>query len=392
MDKVKCVWRNLSLRKSIIAYVAVFAAVAVILCMLTSFLCDNAVSNIYNSYPSPGEKYYLTNEKGERLGEGTYISAREIEYSEKDRRSIAVLESIPVITTPVYSALCIIAAAMLFYRNKIKKPLSILTAASGKIAENDLDFIIDYDSKDELGQLCNSFEIMRSALADNLSDMWRQMEERKQLNAAFAHDLRTPLTILKGYDEMLRDSSDENTKATALTMEKHITRLERYADSMSSLQRMEDMKPEYNPVFSEELVSALSECADILCQKSGKKLYLQSKLMSKKVFADVELITEVNNNLISNAVRYAEANVTLCLNEAAGGLMLSVSDDGRGFSESSLHKAVNPYFTEENNRFEHFGLGLYICKILCERHGGYLKLENLDPGAKVTAFFKFPKV
>lgn len=53
-----------------------------------------------------------------------------------------------------------------------------------------------------------------------------------------------------------------------------------------------------------------------------------------------------------------------------------------------LSKATNPYFTEEENHSEHFGLGLYICKILCEHHGGYLKIENCSIGAKVTAFFK----
>lgn len=98
--------------------------------------------------------------------------------------------------------------------------------ASGKISRNDLNFSIEYDSKDELGKLCNSFEIMRTTLAENFSDMWRQVEERRQLNAAFAHDLRTPLTVLKGYDEMLKASDDPKTRDTAATMEKHILRME----------------------------------------------------------------------------------------------------------------------------------------------------------------------
>lgn len=98
--------------------------------------------------------------------------------------------------------------------------------ASGKISRNDLNFSIEYDSKDELGKLCNSFEIMRTTLAENFSDMWRQVEERRQLNAAFAHDLRTPLTVLKGYDEMLKASDDPKTRDTAAPMEKHILRME----------------------------------------------------------------------------------------------------------------------------------------------------------------------
>ena len=80
---------------------------------------------------------------------------------------------------------------------------------------------------------------MRFTFANNFSEMWRQMEERKQLNAAFAHDLRTPLTVLKGYNEILQSNHDPITKSTAATMRKHIFRLERYVDSMSHLRRLE---------------------------------------------------------------------------------------------------------------------------------------------------------
>ena len=72
------------------------------------------------------------------------------------------------------------------------------------------------------------------------------------------------------------------------------------------------------------------------------------------------------------------------------GLLLSVSDDGNGFDKDSLQKAANPYFTGESNHSEHFGLGLYICKLLCEHHNGYLRIENTEVGAKVSAFFKTP--
>ena len=117
-------------------------------------------------------------------------------------------------------------------------------AASEKISNNDLDFSIEYDSKDELGQLCTSFEIMRTALANNFTEMWRQVEERKQLNAAFAHDLRTPLTVLKGYNEMLQASDNPQTRETAVTMGKHILRMETYVSSMSNLRRLEDTQPD----------------------------------------------------------------------------------------------------------------------------------------------------
>ena len=98
-------------------------------------------------------------------------------------------------------------------------------------------------------------------------------------------------------------------------------------------------------------------------------------------------INHVNNNLISNAVRYAKSAIKITYTCSKEGFYLTVSDDGCGFSKEALCKATNPYFTGENHR-EHFGLGLYICKILCEHHGGYLKIENCSTGANATAFFK----
>ena len=73
-----------------------------------------------------------------------------------------------------------------------------------------------------------------------------------------------------------------------------------------------------------------------------------------------------------------------------GGLLLSVWDDGKGFDQNSLQKAASPYYTEETDRSEHFGLGLYICKLLCERHNGCLQIENTADGARVSACFKAP--
>ena len=73
--------------------------------------------------------------------------------------------------------------------------------------------------------------------------MWRQVEERKELNAAFAHDLRTPLTVLKGYNDMLQDSDNPQTRRIAVTMSKNISRIEHYVSSMSNLRRMEETLP-----------------------------------------------------------------------------------------------------------------------------------------------------
>lgn len=218
--------------------------------------------------------------------------------------------------------------------------------------------------------------------------MWRQVEERKTLNAAFAHDLRTPLTVLKGYNEMLQASDNPQTRETAVTMGKHISRMEAYVGSMSNLRCLEDTQPEYKAVLLQPFLSALYESAEIICDQKGKTLHLQNSVLVPQLSIDTDFISQVMNNLIANAVRYAHDTITLSFSVQDNGLLLSAADDGKGFDKNTLQKATSPYFTEEADHSEHFGLGLYICKLLCEHHGGYLRIENVSGGAKVTAFFK----
>lgn len=390
MDKMKRTLRDLSLPGSLVLYIVIFVMLALALSVMTNSICERAAEAIRMSYPASCEKYYLTNEQGERLGDGIYIGKEFVPLSPSDERTINLLKLLPLIAAPVYSALCIIAAALLFYRKKLRKPLAELRAASEKISNNDLDFSIGYDSKDELGGLVGSFETMRAMLANNFSEMWRQVEERKRLNAAFAHDLRTPLTVLKGYNEMLQASEHAQTKEIAVTMGKHLARMEAYVNSMSNLRRLEDTRPEYKTVPLQQFVSSLQESAQILCTQNGKKLLMQNETVDCDILMDKTFVSQVCNNLIANAVRFAQTSITLSFSLQDDGLLLSVSDDGKGFDKKSIHKATNPYFTEETDRSEHFGLGLYICKLLCENHGGYLKIADVSNGARVLAFFKTP--
>ena len=111
-------------------------------------------------------------------------------------------------------------------------------------------------------------------------------------------------------------------------------------------------------------------------------------MADKLIEVDLEFVEQVYNNLISNAVRYAESNIRIRMLKNRDMFCLEVADDGPGFSVKSLKRAVEPYFTEEDSREENLGLGLYICRMMCENHGGYLVIENTEAGGRVTAGFK----
>lgn len=393
MDKIKQNLRNLSLRKSIVLHIFFFLIIAAILSIIITCGCHNAEERISTAYPQSGERYYLTNEAGEQLGNGVLVGNENIPYSMQDKRTLQVFNVIETLAVPISFSLCMLAAVFVFYRNKLKIPLMALDKASERIANNDLDFTVDYDGLDEMGRLCASFEKMRFSLQQSNLLMWRQIEQRKRLNAAFAHDLRTPLTVLKGYSEILQLPNDSlAVKETALTMSKHIIRLERYVDSMSTLQRMEDIVPDYQRIEIDKFAAHAEQIVEIICQKVGKQYHFHSYIQTKEAFLDSEILWQVMENLVSNAAVHAGSSVEVTLSEMGDMIRVTVTDDGAGFSADSLENATEPYYTENSDKSNHFGLGLYICKILCIRHNGSLKIRNTDKGAEVTAFFKKEKI
>lgn len=284
-------------------------------------------------------------------------------------------------------------ASLVYYRIKLKEPLHILSDATMRIADSDLDFVVSYEKDDEMGQLCEAFELMRSSLEESNRETWRQMEDRKRLNASFSHDLRTLLTVLEGHMEMLQKYSingalsEEDIREIYSIMDIQLKRMSRYVTSMSVLQRLEDIPISPKEINTEELVKALKNTAEIIC--GTKKLSFVNEIRVEKVKVDLEIVLQICENLLANAIRYAKSSVEIACRRKNRYLEISVSDDGKGFDEKATRIATDPFYTTENkSEGEHFGLGLNICKILCSRHGGSIILKNLKSGgACVTVTF-----
>ncbi|TYP73112.1 HAMP domain-containing sensor histidine kinase [Paenibacillus methanolicus] len=289
----------------------------------------------------------------------------------------------------------IVTMAVLFYRWKLQRPLEILKQASENISANDLSFPISYDSRDEMGELIAVFENMREQLERNMKTLWRSVEERKQLNAIFAHDLRTPLSVLKGYAEFLatylpeKKLSDEKVLDLIHTMNLHILRLESYAEAMASIQKLEDVPVNRRPTETTTLTALLNDSAEQLTRQFGKRFVSSMEGASIEINVDTYIVMQVFENLVANGVRYAVSQVNVRYVIQDGALHITVTDDGPGFSDEALRKAVLPFYRGEMwDANEHHGLGLYICKVLCEKHEGGLRIENHPHGGgSVSASF-----
>lgn len=391
MGKLKKFILRIPLMPSLIIVMSFFIILAVILSKMTTSYANEKLQLI-------GAKYIAVEEKNEEVGESEYRVTHYIghfSFSEEDEQVYNFYTLIYEYASFFWCIISIIIGGVLFYFGKLKKPIKLLINASENISDDNLDFIIDYSGKDELGQLCSSFEKMRLSVQDNNRTMWRMIEEKRRLNNSFSHELRTPLTVMRGNVELLqkvytRSDVPEDKKVTLLkTVSKNIERIENYVYSMGMMSKLEDQPIQPKCTDIGELSAQLEKSLEILCQENGLVSNFEAETESGDINVDVNIIMQVFENIVSNAVRYAVKSIDVFYRVSADYLTISVSDDGTGFSEEELKTATAPYYTGNQNDNElHFGLGLYLCKILCEKHKGALTLtNNSTTGACVIASF-----
>lgn len=276
MGKIKEKFKNKSLKTTFSQYMVGCILTALVLSLILSNLCLTGQTKISAKY-----QYQYSHEinAGDNGSYNVQVRTEAISEFLTPTESIVykILGALSVGIYPVCFIIFIILTSVLFYKRQLYKPLMILNHAADNIAESNLDFSIAYDKDNELGKLCTSFEKMRVALQENNAEMWRQVEERKRLNAAFSHDLRTPLTVLKGQSEMLSQyapkMSEEKIIATAEMMKRHIIRLENYVNTMNDLQRLEDIEVKKEFIAVIDLEKQMNMTGVAVC---GEKEYVLS--------------------------------------------------------------------------------------------------------------------
>lgn len=315
-----------------------------------------------------------------------------------------------------------------FYRRYIAEPLASLGAAADRIAAQDLDFEVAPVRGCELGRLAGVMERMREALFDAYRELWRTAEDRRRLNATFAHDLRTPVTVLKGTVEMAQareraaapslgdavdaeqdDARDEAASArdeSLVVIAEQVERLERYAAAMAQATKLEDRTVALETVSARAAAEALERQAGSYvasCGKHRELVFLAGDGLrarftteegegpdrhSDAFMLDLQVVEEAVGNVLSNACAHAANRIGLTVDvNAAGSLVVIVEDDGPGFSSEALRHGCDAFYSEQKSA-EHFGLGLNVASVLARLHGGDIVLANAPGGgARVTMTF-----
>lgn len=391
MGKIRDKVRNLSVRKTILLYLSLSLLISFLLSAYIAWAASKVQEQIWWKYTD--EDVYFEAVEMEKKGYMARIPRPgSYEMSRMDNSISEACDFLQTYSVLVFSVVGSCVCVFLFYRNKLKKPLEELEIASQRIADNDLDFRITYENRDELGHLCHEFDRMRGQLEENNRKLWHMIEDERALRSAIAHDIRSPLSVLKGYQEMLIDYFPDETidrnKAVEMLQEgmKQIRRMDVFIDSMQKMNSLEHRILKAEQISSAQLEKDIQRELDILGKE--KRIHLSVCKTDEIFCGDKEVIIEVLENLLSNAIRYAREQIDIKVSLTCELLTLYVQDDGNGFLEEA--DKVTSAFHQKNikDSLTHTGMGMYLARLYCEKHGGKLLLKNEESGgAIVTAGF-----
>ena len=275
---------------------------------------------------------------------------------------------------------------------KIKKELYPLKASTEKIINQDLDFEIIPSNVKEFNDVLNSISNMRVALKKSLQTQWYIEQEKKNQICALAHDIKTPITIIKGNAELLNESElCEEDKEFAGYIINNANKIEKYVETLMDISKSDMGEYKLNEnIKTDEILDELKSELYMLCSLKDIRVVTNINYKTKSFISNKELLMRAIINIISNAVDYSppKSEIEFVVSENEGMLMFTIRDSGRGFTENGLKNATNQFYMEASERKvgKHYGMGLYIAKSVAKNHGGSVILKNREDkdGAEVS--------
>lgn len=278
-------------------------------------------------------------------------------------------------------------------------PLNELGRATESIARGDLNFTIKYRRNNELGRFCQAFDTMKDELKASIEEQAASERQRKEMIGAITHDLRTPISSIKGYVEAIQDgmAKDEAQFQRYLgVIQDKTDMLDSLIDDLFQFSQMDldNFKMDFEVVDSGAMLEDMLHCIALGWEDSHIEIISDTPFPSVKVKADVKRIAQVVDNIIQNASRYVGCHgiIRVWAREKKDELVISIADNGIGINEEDLPHIFELFYRGEKSRSRDYGgtgLGLAICKNIIEDHGGRIWAES-SPGQGTTISFSLP--
>jgi signal transduction histidine kinase len=266
-------------------------------------------------------------------------------------------------------------------------PLRDLTAAIRAMAKGDLKQHVQVTSRDELGELATAFNQMSA-------DLDRLNLARRQMTANIAHDLRSPLTVIGGYVESMRDGVLKPTPERLDTIHAEVMHLQRLVEDLRTLSQADagELRLNREPLAPLTLLERMAKSYTQLAAQKKVALEVQAQPNLPEIRLDPDRMAQVFGNLISNSLRYTPegGQILLTAGQEKEALAFCVQDNGQGISAEALPYIFDRFYRADPARSQssESGLGLAIARSIVEAHGGSISAESEEgKGTKIRMVF-----
>lgn len=358
-------------------------------------LDENQLMYISGNYPMLLKQLDFTTSEKEQASAYIIINMHQVVPRIKEMGTQIIFQLLLVVT-------CTAIVLIIWLYKSMLKPLNGLSSAAKRITEGDLDFTIEEETDDEIGTLCADFENMRKKLKEYIERQQLYEKESRELISNISHDLKTPLTAIKGYSEGLLDGVAD----TREKQEKYIRTIFSKANDMTALvdelslySKIDtDLMPyNFSPInvknYFGDCFDEINMDMEIMGIKVGYYNYVNDDVV---VMADAEQLKRVINNIIGNSVKYIDKTpgfINIRLNDREKEVEVSIEDNGKGIADSDIEKIFDRFYRADSSRNSKkggTGLGLSIAKKIVNDHGGRIWAKSRE-GVGTEIYFTLKK-
>ena len=282
-----------------------------------------------------------------------------------------------------------------WHRNQLRKELNKIISIRETILNDDEQISEVSSTLKEINDILIVLNEMEKAVKDSTKKQLKQAQLLEDGIQALTHDIQTPATVVSGNLELLEETEITGKQKEYLNdAQDGIKRISEYVEELKNLVKMEHLKTDYISL-GEEYVNELISLANQIASLKNISIVVLQKDIADDLLIDGKAIQKAFQNIVSNAVDFSEEYTELKLQfqKHISEYRISVTDSGKGFSEESLKRATQKFYSENKARNgTHYGLGLAIVNKIMREHFGFLRLENLEEnnkiiGARVTLVF-----
>ncbi|WPJ90653.1 HAMP domain-containing sensor histidine kinase [Facklamia hominis] len=285
-----------------------------------------------------------------------------------------------------------IVTTTLIWAKKISKELNPLLEASEEIGKQNLDFQVKKSNIQEFNAILESLEKMKVRLSESLRTNWREEEKKRNQISALSHDIKTPLSIIKGNSELLEETNlTEDQESYLNYIRKNTSRIDKYIQTLMLVNKS-DQANELNflEIKTEKFVENIEKLAKEFTSTYKLNLLEDINYENGILIVDLKNFERAFLNILSNSREHSPKNsaIELLICSKADELQISIVDQGHGFTNEDLLYAKDQFYQGDKSRHskENYGIGLFVAEQIIKMHGGSLVLENRtdESGAKVS--------